>query len=670
MAKTAGPRLGLTRWSAGTDPVARTDFDGDNADLDSKVMMYAQGTLAARPAAGTPGGGKIYTVVGDGTAEHNRKQFYDNGSTWIAAGSYGTDVLNEASAAGNVALTTRGAASQTADIFNVKNSGGTNLLRVAADGVVTNQTTPGTGPGFNLGGTAAGQFNSIATNKQAVLARGIASQTEAILAAQNDSGANLFRVMPTGNVVISGDIAAATGNITGTLTVGGISTGSGTVGLKNVIATPNAVGDTPLIARGLASQSGNLFSLQNNTSTTLARVSPDGSLSTSGKVKIGNGAGTDTGNYISTDPSLMVYGQGLNASTPVLRVTGGSGSTGNLFEVHNSAGQARYTISNAGNSSLIGNASTQSEFIGDSSTTPTQLFGTTYTPRLEVLTGTDPAAFDDLVVLRHSATGTGAFERRVGIAFKLGTEADASQSNLSGAVGMRSPDASSANPRMYFRVAGTDVGAFDSTGMFTANGKLNIAPATTGPKLQMYASGEGYSIGVQATSMYFRTGGAFNWWRGGTFEEGGAAVPGTGGVQLMNLDSGGRISASRLNVSAANTGTGDTGIRVGLQTGTHLNVGVNTIDSLSATNDALPLYLNYFGTTPELILGSGTAKVRLDSRTLWTGANRVYWGNGVWSAQGGGPIPNDWWFDYTNNQIKVRNDLSQWKIVADDAAFS
>jgi hypothetical protein len=80
--------------------------------------------------------------------------------------------------------------------------------------------------------------------------------------------------------------------------------------------------------------------------------------------------------------------------------------------------------------------------------------------------------------------------------------------------------------------------------------------------------------------------------------------------------------------------------------------------------------LNYFGTTPELILGSGTAKVRLDSRTLWTGANRVYWGNGVWSAQGGGPIPNDWWFDYTNNQIKVRNDLSQWKIVADDAAFS
>lgn len=666
MAKSNGPRLGLTRWSQGTDSVARTDFDGDNADLDAKVTIWSgQGTLASRPAASKAG--SIYAVVGDGNAENNRKLFYDSGSQWFPIGNYGVDSLNESSVAGNTALIVRGVSGQSADILQVRDSANTNLFKVTSGGIATNQTTVGTSAGGYIGQApahlAAGLFNSVAVDKPVLIAQGMASQTASIFAVRNNTGSDLFSVSPNGNAVVSGNINAAGGTISGTLTVGSIANSGGTVSLRNVVATSNASSDVPLTAKGVVGQTANLINAQNSSSVTLFRVAPDGSISTSGKVKVGGGYGAESGGYGAGVPAILVNGEGLG-STTVLSVVGGSDSTNNLFDIKDSIGGTKFWVNNVGNSAQSGNSAAVSGYFGSMSGVPTQFYNSSYTPRLEVLTGTATGGFDDRVVLRHPNTSGTTDNRRVGISFNLGNESSLSSSNLSADIGVWSSEAYSANPRMSFRVAGAQSAWLYSDGSFQANKVL--LQTGDGEKFRLTAT-EVNSIGTQPSNFYFRSYSTFSWYKGGTYDPSG---PGAGGVQLMALDSSGRITADRINVNNS-TGSGfDRGLRVGPLSSTHMVIGPNTIDSLltgQTTNSIL--YINYFGANGEVVLGSNTTKVRLDSRTLWTGLNRVHFGNGTWNAQGGAPIANDWWFDYTNNQIKVRNDSNQWKIVADDATF-
>lgn len=77
MTVSSSPRLGLTRWSADTDSPTRTQFDGDNADLDELVAIDRQGIASARPAAGVRG--TFYTVT-DGPDAGTT--FRDDGTTW------------------------------------------------------------------------------------------------------------------------------------------------------------------------------------------------------------------------------------------------------------------------------------------------------------------------------------------------------------------------------------------------------------------------------------------------------------------------------------------------------------------------------------------------------------------------------------------------------------
>lgn len=55
MAVTQTPRLGLTKWSAGSDPFARSQMNTDADALELLAAIDAQGTFAARPAAGVRG---------------------------------------------------------------------------------------------------------------------------------------------------------------------------------------------------------------------------------------------------------------------------------------------------------------------------------------------------------------------------------------------------------------------------------------------------------------------------------------------------------------------------------------------------------------------------------------------------------------------------------------
>lgn len=78
MAVTTTARLGLTRWSIGADPLTRAQLDASHAALEANVAMFAQGTLAARPAFGKSG--RFYHVdSGSGIGV----TYYDTGAAWV-----------------------------------------------------------------------------------------------------------------------------------------------------------------------------------------------------------------------------------------------------------------------------------------------------------------------------------------------------------------------------------------------------------------------------------------------------------------------------------------------------------------------------------------------------------------------------------------------------------
>lgn len=80
MAVTTTARLGVTRWSAGTDPFTRAQMDASMAALEANAAMYSQGAgTGTRPAAGKQG--RFYW---DDTA---KILYYDNGTTWAVAGA-------------------------------------------------------------------------------------------------------------------------------------------------------------------------------------------------------------------------------------------------------------------------------------------------------------------------------------------------------------------------------------------------------------------------------------------------------------------------------------------------------------------------------------------------------------------------------------------------------
>lgn len=85
MAVTTSTRLGLTRWSAGTDPFGRTQLDGDHQKLDDLVAIDKTGTAAARPAFGIRG---QYYYATDTSVLYR-----DTGTAWVAVNTDDIEVF-------------------------------------------------------------------------------------------------------------------------------------------------------------------------------------------------------------------------------------------------------------------------------------------------------------------------------------------------------------------------------------------------------------------------------------------------------------------------------------------------------------------------------------------------------------------------------------------------
>lgn len=80
MAVTQSPRFGITRWSAGTDPLRRSQLDADHAAIEALAAIASpEGLLNARPPASTRG--RFYYATDTGLI------YYDTGAAWATIGA-------------------------------------------------------------------------------------------------------------------------------------------------------------------------------------------------------------------------------------------------------------------------------------------------------------------------------------------------------------------------------------------------------------------------------------------------------------------------------------------------------------------------------------------------------------------------------------------------------
>jgi hypothetical protein len=80
MTLSLSARLGIQRWSAGTDTFTRQQMDDAHRLLDSLTAIDVQGTMAARPAASIRG--RYYWVSDPADTTNDLTLWRDDGSTW------------------------------------------------------------------------------------------------------------------------------------------------------------------------------------------------------------------------------------------------------------------------------------------------------------------------------------------------------------------------------------------------------------------------------------------------------------------------------------------------------------------------------------------------------------------------------------------------------------
>lgn len=74
MAVTETPRVGVTQWSAGTDPFSRAQMEAAFDHIEERVAVFIQGNISARPVAGTLG--RFFWALDESLL------YYDTGAVW------------------------------------------------------------------------------------------------------------------------------------------------------------------------------------------------------------------------------------------------------------------------------------------------------------------------------------------------------------------------------------------------------------------------------------------------------------------------------------------------------------------------------------------------------------------------------------------------------------
>jgi hypothetical protein len=180
-------------------------------------------------------------------------------------------------AATQVGAVLKGYASQSADMLQVQDSGGTNYLTVTAYGGISS----------NLGGNYPGRV-SIGTGAAATLGlvvRGVTSQSADLLQLQNVGATSVFKVGPSGDATF------------GYAYISGLRDSAGTgpylnTGAASMVLNTRSAANLGLDIQAATSQTGDLQRWTDASSTVVTKVNSAGLLSTTRNITI---AGTNAG---------------------------------------------------------------------------------------------------------------------------------------------------------------------------------------------------------------------------------------------------------------------------------------------------------------------------------------------------------------------------------------
>jgi hypothetical protein len=224
----------------------------------------------------------------------------------------GHTITNDA--VGNIPLTLKAIASQTADMFQLQNSGGAASFGVSSGWSLYTVGQGRFGGNSNLG-AQLNVLSSTATNIGAVI-RGATSQTANLQEWQNSAGTVLAGITPAGNL-----------NITQQVRVGGSTS------LGQLSVTSLSAGNIGTVIRGAASQTADLLQTQND----LGQV----------------GFAIERGGALSVVPSAAVNGYSMFVRSPTASVVttmirGAASQSANLQEWQNSAGTVLARVASDG----------------------------------------------------------------------------------------------------------------------------------------------------------------------------------------------------------------------------------------------------------------------------------------------------------------------------------
>lgn len=294
-------------------------------------------------------------------------------------GSAQGNVLFQAGASNNKPLVAQGSVGQTVNLQEWQDSAGTSKASVNSGGGLTLSGGLNSVGGHTLtnSGTNVLQVSATAITTVPIVARGMVGQTGNLQEWQDSTSAAKASIDAAGvasvssllatNVVRAKNIQDPSGS--NIITLDNTSPTTGRVKVNAAAAT-----DVVLVAKGAASQSGNLHEWQNSTGTALSKILSDGTLQigTSGKAIINSSAAAvpDGARFLSLavgsvgpqTPSPRFI-SAVTAATEVAMVAKGAVSQSvNLQEWQNSGGTAMVKI--AANGDLtVSNATTFSQYV-------------------------------------------------------------------------------------------------------------------------------------------------------------------------------------------------------------------------------------------------------------------------------------------------------------------
>lgn len=666
MAITKTPRLDQTRWSSGQDPVKREDFDSDASEIEANAMVFKEGPITSRPAAGVTG--RLFTVKDDPTPANNGRQFYDNGIEWKAT-SYTNNQLAEALSPSDVALTVRAQASPTVNIFAVQNSASQNHLVITPTGYTTNQLTPGTTGGAQLGydpsHNQTGLFVSVDPAKPVMVLRGATNQAGNILEFRTASNTILAQFNSGGGANFTGPISATNFTASGTVTAPGIVS-TGPTSLIDATVVSGAPSHTALTVEAVTSQSTNLVEYYNAAGARSARLIHDGTIATDGRLLVSGGAGNSGTQTYSASTAVATISNSIGPTTPVLNLFANiAGQTARMVQGFDSNQTMRFFFDSAGNMAVTNNVAAGTVAIGQGMNTSPTPYYNSYSPKFEVMTGTSTGAFNEAITIRHSSTSSAALSREVGMKFKLSDESNQTESNKWAGISARSTQANSASPILSFYTGGQEAGIIDANANFNIYGEVqlkNQQPLRYGggayTKIRFADANEYGTMGMQTSNTLFIRSDQIALYSGGTYNQVGGNA---GGGSIMAKFTSDRTLLSRLTLSSQGDTYDSTSPTLQIGVTTHMQFSTQSINVYGDAANSQTSELNLMNNGGNLRLGSGGTNVSVPSRRLYmghvddVGNNLLLFNgsaNGTFSDLGGrAPTNNDWWFDSTNNRI-------------------